>query len=400
MLTSLLFLATVQAESLDVDSKHVLSVSDVVEYDINGNWTRVFPVGEELYLFHAAGGDYWKIRLDADLQLDTTDRSRLTGRKDLDDHIMVPCPDGGYLQLASGGLDQDSDFAYSFRYNESFDMLDSNILGEANPAIRFNDMAGLCHEEGVFGAFLDYQIYRTMMYIMDENGKFESKIRVAELPIAEGGSMLKDPTRGDLALVTSTPSKDGLYVNWMTWDLVFQGSKRILDVSPEQGQSYWPQGHVVIEDRILLSYVLQPPVVEGEPELEFGNMWLAIYDLEWNLLENLQITQDDSPGGTMRPSLTLVEDTLYLGFDELENFPPGDIQPRLLSMKLDLDAFVDPSDPGTGDTGPCPDDSGGEDSGDSDTDESSCGCSQGPTAPASWPLLFGLLAFGRRRKRS
>lgn len=212
--------------------------------------------------------------------------------------------------------------------------------------------------------------------------------------------MLKDPTRGDLALVTSTPSKDGLYVNWMTWDLVFQGSKRILDVSPEQGQSYWPQGHVVIEDRILLSYVLQPPVVEGEPELEFGNMWLAIYDLEWNLLENLQITQDDSPGGTMRPSLTLVEDTLYLGFDELENFPPGDIQPRLLSMKLDLDAFVDPSDPGTGDTGPCPDDSGGEDSGDSDTDESSCGCSQGPTAPASWPLLFGLLAFGRRRKRS
>jgi MYXO-CTERM domain-containing protein len=403
MLISLLFLATAQADSLEVDSDYVLSVSDVVKYEINGNWSRVYPVGDDLYFFHAGGGDYWKILLDENLQVDNNDRTPLTGRNDLDDHIMVPCPDGGYLQFGSGGLDEDSDFAYTFRYDSNFNLLDSSILGEANPTIRFNDMAGICHEEGVFGAFLDYQIYRTMMYVLNDNGEYKNKIRVAELPIAEGASMLKDPSRGDLALVTSTPSKDGLYVNWMTWDLVFQGSKRILDVPVGEGKAYWPQGHVVVEDRILLSYILQSPVADGEPELEFGNLWVAIFDLEWNLLENLKLTHDDNPGGTMRPSMTLIEDTVYLAFDQLENFPPGDIQPRLLTLKLDLDAFVDPADSGSGssDTGPCPDDSGGDGTGVEPT-EPSCGCSQGPNAPATagWPLLFGLLAFGRRRKRS
>jgi uncharacterized protein (TIGR03382 family) len=344
----------------------------------------------------AGGGDYWKTRLDENLQFDTIDRVPLTGRDDLNDHIMLLCPDGGYLHLASGGLDHDNDFAYSYRYDANFNLLKNNILGEANPDIRFNDMAGICHEEGVFGAFLDYDIYRTMMYILDDNGKYKSKIRVAELPIAEGASILEDPIRGDLAMVTASPSKDGLYVNWMSWDLIFQGSKRILNVKPEDGQSYWPQGHIVLDDRILIAYIMQP--ADAGYLNEFGNLWMAVYDLEWNLLENLQITHDDGPGGTMRPSMTLIEDTLYMGFDEIENFPPGDIQPRLLTMKLDLDAFVDPADTDPGDTGPCPDDSGEEDSGDPGPTEPSCGCSQGPTAPVTWPLLFGLLAFGRRRK--
>lgn len=400
MLTTLLWVATVQADSLQVDSAFVTEVSEVVEYQVGGNWTRVEKVEDDIYLFHAAGGDYWKILLDENLQLNNDDRVPLTGHTDLDDHMLEKCPDGGYLHLASGGLNQDSDFAYSFRYDANFNKLAAGVLGEADPDIRFNDMAALCHDKGIFGAFLVYDDWKTMIYILDENGKKKERLTVSELPIAEGASFMEDPVRGDLALLTASPAKDGLYINWMTWDLIYQGNRRILDIKPNDGQAFWPQGHMRIDDYTLIAYVMQP--TDQGYIGEFGNIWLAVFDLEWNLVENLKITHDDGPGGTMRPNLTLIDDVLYIGFDEMENFPPGDIQPRLLTMNLDLEAFVDPTDSSTGDTGPCPDDTDTEDTGDEEgPSETSCGCSQSPQRmPQSiWPLAFALLSFGSRRKR-
>jgi hypothetical protein len=82
-LISLFLLATAQADSLQVTSDYVLELSEAVEYDFNANWVRVFPAEGELYMLHAAGGEYWKVRLDADLQLDNNDRSALTGRSRL-----------------------------------------------------------------------------------------------------------------------------------------------------------------------------------------------------------------------------------------------------------------------------------------------------------------------------
>jgi hypothetical protein len=397
MFIPLMLIAAAQADSLQVDSAYVTGVSDAVEYQVGGNWTRVVKVEDDLYLFHAAGGDYWKILLDENLQLNNDDRTPLTGRTDLDDHMLEPCPDGGFLHLASGGINQDSDFAYSFRYDANFNKLASGVLGEADPDIRFNDMAALCHEKGIFGAFLVYDDWKTMIYILDNDGKKKERLTVSELPIAEGASFMEDPLTGELALLTAAPAKNGLYINWMNWNLIYQGNRRILDIPPEEGQAFWPQGHLRLQDRTLIAYVMQP-TDEGYIG-EFGNIWMAVFDLEWNLLENLQITHDDGPGGTMRPSLTLIDDVLYMGFDEIENFPPGDIQPRLLTMTLDLEAFDAPLDPTTpGDTAPCPDDTA-EDTGKEAPMKPTCGCSQGPTAPTGWPIVFGLLAFGRRRKR-
>lgn len=387
----LVLISVIHAETTEIESQHILSVSDEVKWDIGGGWTRIVP-GETLSdVFYAAGGDYWRVKMDWDWNVFDAERIYLTGRSNLVDHSIVPCPDGGYLHVASGNTTVYNDSAYSFRYDADFNPLAQSILSENYLKVRFNDMALICHENGNFASFIDYDLFGAVIYKLDEDGALLEELRIAELPLPEGGTFLEDPLRGDLALITATSEKTGLIVNWLDWDLVFQNNRRILTVDRTVAQAYWPQAIQVVGSRIILAYVQQP--VDAGYVADWGNVWLAIFDHSWNLLENHQITNDPGPGGTMRPGLAVYKDRLLLSYDEIEHFPPGVVQPRLVPITLNLEAFVESED-----TSEIIDSAANGDSG-SDTSGGKCSCATSgqKSHTGMWVVLAGLLAWRRRR---
>jgi MYXO-CTERM domain-containing protein len=399
MLIPIVFVLTsaIHAETLDVESEHISNVLGEVKWDIGGGWTRLVP-GEILSdVFYGAGGDYWHVKMGWDWKVDNNERVYLTGRSNLVDHSIVPCPDGGYLHVASGMTTTVNDSAYSFRYDDDFQPLAQSTLAEDYLKVRFNDMALICHENGNFASFIDYDLFGAVIYKLDEDGALLDELRIAELPLPEGGSLLEDPLRGDLALITATSEKTGLLVNWLDWDLNFKTSRRILTVDRTVAQAYWPQAFQIVGGRIILAYIQQP--VDAGYVADWGNVWLAVFDHSWNLLENHQITYDPGPGGSMRPGLAIYEDQLLLTYDEIEDFPPGIVQPRLVPITLKLDAFVVPED-----TADSVDSAGNEDTEPAGSGavaaEWKCGCaatSTGKPGAGVWLILGGLLGWRRRR---
>ena len=89
-----------------------------VYLDDNGNWPRAYPYNDGWMVFHAGGGDYQLTHAHADLSPDRTDVRALTGRTDLKDHDVRPCPDGTFLHVATADfVPQGHDSAYSWRYD-------------------------------------------------------------------------------------------------------------------------------------------------------------------------------------------------------------------------------------------------------------------------------------------
>jgi len=408
MLNLIAFLATASAGSVPISSMHIDSVSEEARWDFGGNWTRLVLNEAGNTAMFAAGGEYWKAPLHEDLIAYTNERVAMTGRQDLEDHGWFPCPDGSFFHLASASKNKANDSAFSFIYDANLNLIHDNEIEMRHPEYVFNDMPGICHNKGRFAAYIDFDRYLAVVYSFDEEGDLLNTLRIPELPLPEGGSFIQDPVRKDLALVTSTPEKDGLYVNWLDWDLKFQGSKRILDGDHDVAQYFWPQGAQVVGDRIMLSFLRQPQ--DAGYIGEWGNLWIAIFDLEWRLIEKHPLTYDAGPGGTNRPGLELMGDTLYVSYDEMENHPPGDIQPRVLTVKLNLDAFSDPNfeyweptlkdtaDPAT-DTGPdkC---TGLEDEDEEghEHEHATCTCSSSPFSSGSWVAFFATFALLRRRQ--
>jgi len=397
MLSLLLLNQVLWANAVDVESDHIAGVGAEVKWDIGGGWTRIFPDEPLSDVFYSAGGDYVHITMNTDWEVDDINRHFLTSRTNLDDHNLVPCPSGGYLHVASGKTSEPNDSAYSFRYDADFSPTAQAILSESNAGVRFNDMALICHEKGSFASFIDYAAWGTVVYTLDEDGAFLKETHIPDLPLAEGGAFLEDPIRGDLALITSNPEKSGLFVNWLDWDLTYKGKQKILQVDRKLAQAYWPQAVKVIEERIVLAYIQQP--TKSGFEADWGNVWLAIFDLDWTLLENHKIIDDAGPDGTMRPGLALQGETLMLSYDEIEQFPPGVVQPRMVPITLKLSAFEGAGSTDSGaDSGP---DSGADSDGGGVAPEWTCGCSstESRTRGGLGLALIGGLFWGRRRRK-
>ncbi len=397
MLSFFFLIQLLWANSVDFESEYIAGVGAEIKWDIGGAWTRIVAGDPESDLFYSAGGDYVHIGMNADWEVDDLERRFLTGRMNLDDHNLVPCPSGGYLHVASGKTTNFNDSAYSFRYDEDFLLTSQVVLAESNPQVSFNDMALICHKNGNFASFIDYNVWGTVVYTLDDDGEILDEKRIPELPLAEGGSFIEDPVRGNLALITATPEKNGLFVNWLDWDLTYKDTRRILQVDRTVSQAYWPQAVKVIGDRIVLAYIQQPS--NAGFEADWGNVWLAIFDLKWTLLENHQIVKDEGPDGTMRPGLALQGETLMLSYDEIEHFPPGVVQPRMVPITLKLSAF---GELGSSDSGADSDAGSGGDSGDRGVSpEWKCGCSSAESGrPRGFVLaLIGGLFWGRRRRK-
>ena len=393
------------AGSVPVQSEHIVEVGEEIDWGIGGAWARLFIQEPVDVFFYAAGGEFWKMDFLEDYELLEQQKVPLSGRTNLDDHAIRQCPDGSYLHAASGKIEETNDSGYMMMYDASWARINNHVLGEKSSEIAYNDMPLICHEKGRFVSFIDYNVWGSLLYKLDETGKPVQEYRIPEIGLSEGGTFLEDPTSGDLALVTSNHDNSALEVNFLDWDLNFLSTKTLFEIDPMVDRVYWPQAVEVIGTRIVVAYVNQPK--KAGRISDWGDMWLAIFDLEWNLIESHAIVTEQEEDGCMRPGLAFKDDMLFYTYDEIVNHPPGDVGPRLVPIELNLRAFGlgEPDDtgspPDSGDTESTDGGNGEEDSGDaSETDDSaaSCGCatpSSGTSSGFAW-MVLALVGYVRR----
>ena len=331
----LLLLSTM---ALALDSTHIVSVGEEITPDFAGSWVRLFPnesdPGSWHFLF-GAGGDYNLLPMTPDLEVHDANRVRLTEFSTLDDHSIAKCPDGTYFHVGSAGVNDHNDSGYAWRYDSDFNQVAHSTIAEAHASLRFNDMAMVCSEQGTVAVFYDIQTYTARFFKFDDQATETERFDIDGVPFStEGTTLLEDPQTGLLLMVGMDKLQSKLQVATLTWDLELLDSINPwgIDDSPES-RIYWPQSVKVVGDRFLVAYMHQT-WADGWKS-DWGDLWIAIFDLEWNLLENNKITDDPVPDGSMRPSMQIEGDQLLLTYDRITG-SPGYVEPRVRELRLDL----------------------------------------------------------------
>lgn len=102
--------------------------------------------------------------------------------------------------------------------------------------------------------------------------------------------------------ITSNKFLGDLIVMKYDEDLKYLGAKKLA----EYGQ--WSQGSVYDKERerFYVAYI----------QNQFGtNIQLAIFDFEWNLIENIKVTQPGADASVGRPSVFMHDEKLYVSYD-------------------------------------------------------------------------------------
>ena len=401
---------------------YIQSFEDPIELPLAGGWPRVIPDddGVNWHLLWAMGGQYSMIPMSSDLWAEDYGRKDLTDgtvSHMLKDHAFTACPSGGYMHIASANVISPNDSAYAFRYDDNFDLVSWSTLEEGVDTQAHNDMPLACSPNlrvTVFGGQQGPDVLSTF-FMMDDNANEIGTTQMLNVPQTGGNSFLVEPETGNLLIVeiednTNEIDVTRLDVTTNPWTVVEVVNATVL-TGGEQGG--WPQAVLRINDFYIVAFINQGA---GNPGL-LGDVMLAVFDFDWNLLEVEQVTHSS---GAMTPGLARRDNQLIVSYDR-------NVAPHIVEVTLDAQAFgLDGGDTGlpwdTGDTdepwiedtssgadtGSSGDDTGSSGSdtavgGDSDSqggsDSKGCGCSTSPVSPNwAWPLLglAGLLLYRRR----
>jgi uncharacterized protein (TIGR03382 family) len=202
-------------------------------------------------------------------------------------------------------------------------------------------------------------------------------------PVPFGGAFLADEEVGRIELINFTYTRDLLKMEFDA-ALVPQGTASATIIDPSDNtRAYWPQGVIKVGDYYVIALMIRNDSewMSGDQ----GNVWLAVLDGSWTLVELEQITHYEPDVGAMRPWLARDGDQLIVTYDY-------DVKHHLTEVTLNLSAFGLSGDEGGGS-------GGGSDSLSEDTGgagEKGCACQSAP-APALLPLLSLPLLWRRRR---
>ena len=370
------------------------SVGEEVELGPAGGWVRLFPdeANNGWHFLWAAGGDFVRLPMTLDFQVEDRNRKSLAGRTDLVDHAITRCPSGGYLHVASANVESFNDSAYAFRYDDDFNLIASGTLEEAEPARRHNDLPVICTPELMATAFIGGNHRSTSLSIVSEDATQADLIDLpGDVPRTEGGSLRIDPDSGELIVIGRGGMNRSLEVAGLDSDYNVLWKESFQPLSDSSLKPYWPQALLKVKDHYILAFM-------GRDESagwgsDWGNVFLAILDSDYQHLETIPVSNYSPPEGAQRPGLARRGTQLLLTMDR-------NVQPVLFEIRLNADAFgieggqedtsggwdTSSSGGGTGDG-----DGGGEGSGEG----CSCGTVSGRTV--SWlPLMFAV--FLRRRR--
>ena len=385
--------------------------SDEMELDLDGNWPRAFLDHQRngFFLFSAGGGDFKLTHATSELRVDHFDDRLLTGRKDLKDHDIRPCPDGTWLHVSTGDTKSDHDSAWSWRYDADFAIAGHATIAEASTdGSNFVDVPVVCGPEfqGFAYPFPPATVPARFASLGDDASLVES-VDLMYGPFATGASLVND-SDGTLWILggytdEGLPATRFIAAQYSTdWEV---GIRRVLSVAPDGYEAYWAQTTIRVGGVFIVAHMMRD--LAGNWTQQDGNLTLSAFDATtWELVDQVQLSQNVAPNGGMQPFVMFDEEDRLVALysKQLHNYAfIVELQPEVLASLEDTgstDTGGDSGTPdtaadtGTGDTdgtGGNPDDTGGK------PDDCACGGGSGAAAPAL--VGVALLAL-RRRGRS
>ena len=399
-----------------------LTASSGTQLDVDGNWPRAFPADGGWWVTNAAGGEYNLQFVLDDLTPDRSSRRVLTSKGHLQDHAITQCPDGTFLHTASSSTTENDDTAYIFRYDADFNLLDEGVVAESDTAGIYADLPIICSEDFVGVAYWADEAGRDFRYVpINDDLSVGTPADLDDCTLSMGAAMFED--EGLLKVLGFGGKDGGLLVS--DYDSSFATvDSREIPVAMAGWTAYWSQGIMRVGDTYLVAHM------ESEDKYSWttqqGDFFVSAFDLDWNLIESMQLSHNTAPVGGTQPGFALKDDkllvmyslnlknwayevTIDLAAAGVEEEDTGTVDTGTEDTGTEDTATVDtgptdsgPDDSATTDTGSdsaATDDSGSEtDTANGKTDDGGCGCNDGAAVAAFLPSLLALFASTRRRR--
>jgi hypothetical protein len=390
MLPLLLSLASLPAAAQDIVSE----LGPPTQLSTSGAWVRALPDGEGGWLLGiATQRGYGMLPLTStgggasDWSVEESQRWWLVEQDSpqLDDHNLVQCPDGSWLHVATGTTSRQDDSAWWFRHSADWTTLSSGEVEVGSPNMHHSDPPVMCsaYGEGVLVGPEEGMSGDVVFMEIPQSGAASVVASLTGRPTPVGGAIFSDEAEGVIhRLATDGPSGPIIHQTYDTdWAEVATASSEPL---PDPYMAYWPQGRLRIGDYYVLATL-------GNPERGGGGNrtrpFLVVYDLDWNLVQTVDLVPDGSADGAARPWVSRADDLLLVTWD-------AGLTPYVLGLRVDLeitgdDPVVDDPD---GEDG-----AGGSGAADEEGGEKDGGCSHVGGLGAGLGWLAGLGLVARRR---
>ncbi len=312
----------------------VSDISDTKNLGVGGGWGKAFPAdGGSWWLLASGEHEYRLFELDEDLVASPAIKG-LTGEiHPCVDHAMSACDDGTYLHVCSGNVESYDDSAYYFVYDSDFEVLESGVITERDTDFRYNDAPVLCAGDLRGTVFHPYVEGWSPFVTLDGGVVLDDPpFEVNPVPPIAGNALILEPETGTVLRFASAWEENTLIVDRLEpW--VDQPLERVeVEVLSPGYEVYWPQSVARVEDVYLVVHVAREAAAEFD--VDFGNMYLAVLDLQLNLLEHHQLTFDEpEDGGGMRPFVAVQDDIALVVYESNAN-------PHAVSVTLDIEAIL------------------------------------------------------------
>lgn len=359
----------------------ITEISEPYELPSGGTWIRPFPTPDGWKVF--LGGSAMRI---ADLKKEdntwTATDIRVISDQDgvhFNDHAVKKCPDGTFLHVASRDQEQFNDSAHVWRYDTDFSILASEVWEERSTERQYNDPSILCSRitQGVAsstrGGPMDFGNH---YFSVDEYGQKGELEVLASYPRMNGGALFADDLEEQiygLGMSHGQPLQINTYDT--EWNVLSEKTLGLLSEYSDK-RAYWPQGVIQVGDYFMVSFMGRN---DDWGNGDLGDVYLGIFDHEWDLLQEYQITNYEAPVA-MRPWISRQGDQVLIAYD-------ADLKFLIVELTIDLEAFGLKDE--ALDTGTDPTLWNGNFSNEE-------GCSCGGGSAGAWVLLVGLMPFLRR----
>lgn len=312
----LLFL-TVASSSDALASDYLTKIGEPVQLNSNnGTWPRSLARETDdgsvgWWFVMARGGELYGHEMDADLQLADDLGTPLTGRSDLTDHGFAPCADGGAIDAASVLGDVADDTLVIFRFDK-----DLNLVGEDTPVAkdttyRFNDAPAICHEgltgAGGFmpqdpGAVEEGDI--SPFYKLNDDAETYTNAgdsMIVMSPTNFGASWIYDENNEWYINAKAQWSGGNMKLFFHDGDLIEVREDMWLELREpaEDYELYWPARMLYVDDHFYIVMISRDQ--DEEWQQDKGNVFIAILDAAYNIVELNQITNYEGPIGAFQP---------------------------------------------------------------------------------------------------
>jgi MYXO-CTERM domain-containing protein len=408
----------------------IVSVGEPFLLDGSGNWPRLFPQEDGTWsLVTANQSGLILTTLTAEFTRGLPPSRALIEDDTMIDHGWATCPDGTIFHIGMGTRESEQHTAVLRRFSADLTLLSETTLIDDDVRTIIVDQPAVCGETfrgfGYYDAHRDnpldgYPAPEASIFALDGTDTPIGSYRIAETVNITGASLMERD--GQLNVVTSNMPGDGS-LRVITLDSSFAAvADRQVEVQDELTNVFWPQTTLNIGGDAFVVYIKQR---RGEGwSGQFGDVYLAQFDADWNLVEQVPVYALGASYGGFQPGLALRDDQLVVTFSKADQTNEGVVVTLDLSAvdpdtggddtggdtdtatdtavdtdtDTAVDTDVDTDTPADTDTDPAADDTAGDSPGGS-PDGGGCGCTSSPAPAIGWAAVLAL-ALLRRRARA